>query len=104
MNIGKAIISIREHKGLTQVAFSKKTGLTQTTVSQLETGKKGAGKKTIAKIAKAFKIPPTIIYVMSLEGNDVPKDRRHLYDKLFPIIQELSLSVKRAPTKKRLKK
>lgn len=88
MNIGKGIQQIRKEKGFTQEVLSGKTGITQAALSQIENGTR-PGEETIAKICIALNIPESMLYIYSIEKDDVPEERRPLFDQLFPVIKDL---------------
>lgn len=55
MNIGKALIELRAEYNLTQKELSIKSGVTQSFISMLESGKRNnMNVKTADKFAKAF--------------------------------------------------
>lgn len=45
-----------------QVELSERTGLSQTSISQIESGAKNPSKKSVKKICEAFEIPEAILY------------------------------------------
>lgn len=93
MDVGKAIREIRKKQGLSQVELSQKTGLTQATLSNIESGRKRPGPETLDKISVALNIPISLIYITGLEKEDVADDKKFLYDQLFPVIQSLALQI-----------
>ena len=46
----------RAHRGLTQVALAEQIGITQPSLAQAESGKKGLSAKTYAKLAQALRV------------------------------------------------
>lgn len=54
--VSKRIIEFRTEKGLTQAELSEKTGLPQSHISRLETGKHSPAHSTLVKIAEALEI------------------------------------------------
>jgi HTH-type transcriptional repressor of puuD len=88
MDLGKAIRELRKQSGLSQKELAQKASITQAALSQIENGKR-PGIQTLKKISEALEIPESLIYVMGLETGDVPKERSLLYEKLFPVIQDL---------------
>ena len=93
MNIGKAIKIIRIQKEVSQVELAKLAGITQTTLSQIESGKKRPGEKTLNGISDALGVSTLLLYITGIEKDDVPENRRALYDQLFPVIQSLTLQI-----------
>ncbi|MCP1354608.1 helix-turn-helix domain-containing protein [Aneurinibacillus migulanus] len=59
--LGKRIKELREQKGLTTVELSQKSGVSQSTISQIENSKRGASTKTIQKLAKALEVPSSYL-------------------------------------------
>lgn len=88
MNLGKAIKEIRKEKGLSQVELAQSSNITQAALSQIENGKR-PGTETIKKICEALNISESLLYVLGMEKDDVPKSKQTLYDELFPVIQGL---------------
>jgi transcriptional regulator with XRE-family HTH domain len=92
MNIGKAIKEIRKEKGITQVILSKKSGITQAALSQIESGSIPHN-GTLTKICKCLKVSEALVYLLAIEHLDVPKKNKILYDKLFPTVKTLILQI-----------
>lgn len=88
MNLGKAIRELRKAADMNQEVLAKKAGITQAALSGIENGKR-PGERTLRKISAAMGVPESLIYVMGMEKGDVPEEKALLYDKLFPVIQEL---------------
>lgn len=88
MNIGNAIQKLRKEKGFTQEVLSGKARITQAALSQIENGSR-PGEETLKKISDALGIPESLIYINAIEREDVPKNKRMLYDQLFPVIQQM---------------
>lgn len=88
MNIGKAIQELRKEKGFTQEILAGKAGITQAALSQIENGTR-PGEETVTKICAALEIPQSLLQVYAIEKEDVPEEKRMMYDKLFPVIQQL---------------
>lgn len=93
MNVGKAIKTIRKQLEVSQSELSERCGVSQTSLSQIESGVKHPSPKTIKLICEALGIPEPLIYIVGIDDADVPKDRKEVYEKLFPKIKELTLSV-----------
>lgn len=90
MNYGYALKSIREELKISQGDAAKKSGISQTYLSQLENNsKKEPSKKILSKLAKVYKIPPVLIMYRAVEEKDVPKDKKQLFAPLSPIINSL---------------
>ncbi len=81
--IGKSIKQIREDKNLSTYDLSKKTGISQSTISKLENGKRSADIELVKIIASALKTDISTI----LKG---PKIMR---DKFFDVIEEKNYTI-----------
>lgn len=90
MNIGLAIKTVRTRSGMSQEHLSKTSGLSQTSISQIENGIKQPTKKTIGKLCKVLKVPEALLYIIGLENTDVPSSRKKMYEQIFPEIKQLA--------------
>jgi len=93
MNIGVAIKFVRNQLGISQEELSKKTGISQTSISQIENGIKAPSKKTISKICNVLQIPEAVLYIVGIENTDFPNSRKELFNELFPQIKELAVQI-----------
>ena len=57
--LGKQIQTLREERRLTQDALARRVGLSRAYLARLEIGRHNAPILTLAKIAKALKVPIT---------------------------------------------
>ena len=65
MNIGNSIRKLRIEKSLSQGELSKKCGLSQNSLSQIELGNKYPSSKNLKKICKILEIPESILFLYS---------------------------------------
>lgn len=93
MNIGKAIKELRIEKKLNQTEFAEKCGITQTALSQIETGNKTPNSSTLKKISSFLKIPETVIYLLATDESDIPEEKKKMFYSLFPGIRSLLLDI-----------
>lgn len=93
MNIGNAIKVVRTHYGLSQEDLSFKTGISQTSISQIENGVKQPSKRSIIKICSTLEIPEAILYIIGIEDSDVPPSRKKMFEKLYPDIKEIAVQI-----------
>jgi len=93
MNIGKSIKTIRRQLKITQYELAEKCGISQTSLSQIETGIKRPSQKTISKICAALDIPESMIYILAMQEADVPASKKNIYQLLFPSIKSLALQI-----------
>lgn len=86
MNIGQTIKRLRKKKRYSQIKLAEQCNITQTSLSQIESGKTSPKTKTLNDICKALETPEGFLYLMSIEENDVPQKNRKKYKLLFPIV------------------
>jgi len=104
MNIGIAIKIVRTELGLSQERLSQLTGLSQTSISQIENGVKSPTKKSLSKICKALEIPEAVLYILGMDKSDIPVSRRKIFNDLYPDIKELAMKILGKKTSKHLTK
>jgi transcriptional regulator with XRE-family HTH domain len=89
MNVGKAIREIRNKSKMNQREFAAIIGVSQTALSQIESGVSQPTDKTLESVAKHFHTSLDVIKLAGLEvDNDIPKDRQDLFNELFPDFAE----------------
>ena len=93
MNIGSAIKSIRKKLAITQYELAEKCDLSQTSLSQIETGIKRPSQRTISKVCAVLDIPESIIYIVAMQESDVPPSKRGVYELVYPSIKSLALQM-----------
>lgn len=93
MNLGVAIKSVRNRLGVSQEALSDSSGISQTSISQIENGVKQPTKKTLDKLCKALKIPEAVLYIIGLENSDIPASRKKIFNELYPQLKELASQI-----------
>lgn len=89
MNIGSAIKKIRTDQGLSQGEFADKCGISQTSISLIENGVKRPNPGSLKKICKVLNVPESILYLYGLEESDVPKNKRDLYNLIYPNLEDM---------------
>jgi len=92
MKLGIIISSFRKEKGLKQGQLARELGISQTYLSQIERDKKEPNLSLLKKIAKQLNIPLPIIFFFSLEAEDLPENKRNIFNKIFPKAKNLILS------------
>jgi transcriptional regulator with XRE-family HTH domain len=93
MNIGTAIRSIRKKLSISQFELAEMCNLTQTALSQIETGKKRPSHRTFSKICEVLDIPPSIVYIVAMEDTDVSPGKKGVYDLVYPSIKSLAMQM-----------
>ncbi len=93
MNLGLAIKRTRRELEVSQEMLSEKTGLSQTSISQIENGIKQPSKKSIEKISRALKVPEDALYLLGIEGDDIRATRKKLFEELHRRIEALAIEL-----------
>jgi transcriptional regulator with XRE-family HTH domain len=93
MNIGLAIKSIRKKLAITQYDLAERCELSQTSLSQIETGVKRPSQRTITKVCLVLDIPESIIYIVAMQEADVPPSKKGVYELVYPSIKSLALQM-----------
>lgn len=89
MNIGKAIKELRKQKEMSQIEFAEKIGISTTSLSQIESGIKKPSSKTLKAISTSLNVSEPMLYLLATEKEDIPEEKKHLYNLLFPSIEGL---------------
>lgn len=93
MNVGAAIQKIRKRLNLSQKELAEKSVISQTSLSQIESGIKKPSKRTILKLCKVLDIPEAVIYLLAMEATDIAENKRNMYALIQPSIVSLSLEL-----------
>lgn len=93
MDIGKTIGRVRKQMGLSQAKLASAVGITQTSLSQIENGVTRPNQKTLNAICKEIGIPESLLYVLSIKREDVPDNRKEIYDTLYPSIKDFMIKI-----------
>lgn len=90
MNVSKALQRIRFERGLKQQDVAKKAKISQTYLSQLETGgKKEPSQAVIKKLCKIYDVPPIVVAWYAMEDSDIQPKKKSYFVKLKPTIDAL---------------
>ena len=89
MNLGKVIRDLREEKGMNQQELSKKSEVTQKTISYMEGGKTKINTETLRRIADGLGVPVAFLIWKATEREDIAEEKRPAYDQLRPSIDAL---------------
>jgi transcriptional regulator with XRE-family HTH domain len=93
MNLGKAIMSVRKQLGIKQYELAEMCTISQTSLSQIETGLKRPSPRTLKKICAAFEVPDSVLYILGMQDTDIPESKKEIYALLFPSIKSLTLQM-----------
>jgi len=91
MNFGKAIKQVRKEKGMTQRQLADICGISVTALSQIETNDSFPQKSTLKKICDSMKVPYTYLFFLSLESEDIPNEKKVIYDTIHSLMENLLL-------------
>jgi XRE family transcriptional regulator, regulator of sulfur utilization len=89
MNLGKAIKELRKQKELSQSQLAELVEISQTSLSQIESGQKRPSSKNLKKISSVLEISEPMLFILATEKEDIPEEKKHLYDILYPSIEGL---------------
>lgn len=93
MNIGIAIKKLRKQKSLNQSELAKEVGITQTSLSQIESGAKTPNSGTMKKLCDYFQLPELMIFLLATDIEDIPAKNRDTFEKVFPLVSGLLLEI-----------
>jgi len=84
MTIGQVIKLLLKKKNITQIDLAEQIGKSTTAVSQIITGQYNPTSETLEKISKALDVPVPVIYFLTISDDDIPEDKKQLYNLLAP--------------------
>jgi XRE family transcriptional regulator, regulator of sulfur utilization len=93
MKIGTAIKTVRIKFGISQEELSNLSGLSQTSISQIENGVKAPTQNSLKKISAALGTPEAVLYILAMDEADIPPNRKEAFEKLYPQIRELAIQI-----------
>ena len=92
MDIGRVITLLREKKQISQSDLANLIGITQPSLSYIESGKKKPHKSTITKICDTLEIPEQFLYFLATEPEDLPEAGRERFKLAEKGLKDLILS------------
>lgn len=93
MNIGRALKEIRKEKGLSQRQLSEGTGISQTAISQFESGKRDPHKTTVNTILTFLNVPVAYVVLLSIDDVDVNQEKKEAYKTIYPAVKDLIMEM-----------
>jgi transcriptional regulator with XRE-family HTH domain len=95
MNVGISIRKIRQEltPQLNQSEFANYIGISQTYLSQIETGKKIPAIVILERISKSFEIPLPVIFWFGIEEKDIQDSKKGYFRFLKPTIDSMIDSI-----------
>jgi transcriptional regulator with XRE-family HTH domain len=97
MDIGRAIKKLRKQQALNQSELANNVGITQTSLSQIESGAKKPNSGTLKKICNYFQVPELVVYLLATDSSDIPERNREMFEKVFPSVSGLLLDIFNVP-------
>ena len=89
MNIGSTIRLIRKRKNLSQKDLAKYSNISQTYISQIESGKRTPSIEILRTIGSVLETPFQIISFLSLDEDSVPENKRDDFRRFGPSIKTM---------------
>ncbi|MBE0649654.1 MAG: helix-turn-helix transcriptional regulator [Bacteroidales bacterium] len=89
MKIGVTIKSLRKEKGIRQVDFAEKCGISQTYLSQIENDERNPTLDVLERISKVLEIPYPVLSFLSLTIDSVPEEKKEVYKKMEKVMHGL---------------
>lgn len=93
MDIGNAIRKTRQERKIKQYALAEKAGVSATHLSQIENGSVFPRHDLIGRIAAILQVSTGFLYFRGIDKNDFPKNKRDLFDALYPTIQHIMIQL-----------
>lgn len=93
MNIGSTIKMLRKNRGENQEVMAKAIGVRVPTLSLIETNQTRPQQKTLDAISKHTGVPIALIYIWSVEADDVPLECQDKFKSLWPNVESLAVYV-----------
>lgn len=93
MNVGPTIKKLRKKMALSQSELGIQVGITQTALSQIENGTTTPHKSTLVKICAELGVPEQVLIILSLENEDIPEDKRLMFDTLYPTVKQFMIKI-----------
>jgi transcriptional regulator with XRE-family HTH domain len=91
MDLGSAIKVLRKKKRLGQKELSEMCNLSVNALSQIETNSSFPHKSTIIKLCEALDVPVSYLLFFSISDEDVPEDKRSVFNSLNGAIRSMLL-------------
>lgn len=92
MDASQVITQIRKKKGLSQTDFAKLVGLTQASLSHIESNRKKPNPGTIAKISAALDIPESLFNFLLTPASDFTGAAKERYQLLGEEMKQMILN------------
>jgi len=89
MKFGSTIKQLRKRQGINQQFLADRLGITQTYLSLLESDQKTPSINLITSLSEELKIPPSILAYLTLNKEEISKNKHDAFEKINPLIEDL---------------
>ena len=93
IQLGSNIALVRKNMNISQGELAEAVKVTQSYLSQIESGNKEASISLLEKICKKLRVPVGCIHMLSITKEEVPEERQFIWEKLNPVIRDLIKSI-----------
>ncbi|MBT8109650.1 MAG: helix-turn-helix transcriptional regulator [Gammaproteobacteria bacterium] len=97
INIGSTIRQLRSHRELTLKELAEQTDLSLSYLSLIERNKRDPSLSNLAKIAKAFDLPPSILIFISSDINGHHGTQAAIAEQMMLVVKDLFEDDERFP-------
>ena len=99
MTIGKIIKELRINAGYKQKDFASTCNISPSFLSQIESGARLPHENTLKEISAVLQVPVSIMHFLTLSGDEIPEEKRELFEMMFPPIKAFMAKLFPAATK-----
>ena len=89
MTIGQKLKEIRKQDSLKQGVVAKALGISQTYLSQVESGKRNPSTSLLDRMAAYYSMPLPVLIWAALTEDDVTPNKREFYKSVKPIVDAI---------------
>lgn len=89
MDIGQVITQLRKKKKMSQSELSHLTGITQASLSHIESGNKKPHRKNLERICEVLDIPIKMFYLLTITVDDLPENSRDKFNSIEKDLKQL---------------
>lgn len=89
MTIGQKLKELRKQDSLKQGVVAKALGISQTYLSQVESGKRNPSTSLLDRIAAYYSMPLPVLIWAALTEDDVTPDKREFYKSVKPTVDAI---------------
>lgn len=93
MNYSEALRTLRFNSKMKQKDVAVKAKISQTYLSQIETGGKVPAHDVITKLCKVYGVPPISFYWLAIGDKDVKKSKLSEFKKIKPLVDDVILQL-----------